>query len=387
MSTWQAGELLINGVHIYYERSGSGQPALLFVHGLTDSGHYWRPILGQLPPGYELVLYDARGHGRSEQPPGGYTYDQLAEDLAGVITALNLAQPIVIGHSMGAATAALMAARHPGLARALILEDPPAGRGITTEQLQAVFDDWRTDLLATKALGPAEKLAKARATRPDWAEADYAEMIQKGWAVLYVGTATFKGVECHSSDAASPESERYDFTKLPKTVKFRFGFHTPTQYVNCQNSDLKGRAFAGEESQRGVQVREHGDTVAQITLHVDHPFWSTVDHDAAELYFDQIAAAATADGTVTLEDLGAVDFTSFKDRSGKSLPWRSCVAEKTPKEGMRKFDSGSVPVDPQASPDAALRNYSDYIHYQQSTEGHLNADGLCAVKRLFPSPR
>ncbi len=178
MSTWQAGELLINGVHIYYERSGSGQPALLFVHGLTDSGHYWRPILGQLPPGYELVLYDARGHGRSEQPPGGYTYDQLAEDLAGVITALNLAQPIVIGHSMGAATAALMAARHPGLARALILEDPPAGHGITTEQLQAVFDDWRTDLLATKALGPAEKLAKARATRPDWAEADYAEWVE-----------------------------------------------------------------------------------------------------------------------------------------------------------------------------------------------------------------
>lgn len=219
------------------------------------------------------------------------------------------------------------------------------------------------------------------------AEADYAEMVQRGWAVLYVGTATFKGVDCKSSDAAATESERYDFTRLPKTVKFRFGFHTPTKYINCQNSDLKGRAFDGEEAQRGVQVRERGETVAQITLHVDHPFWSTVDHDAAELYFDQIAAAATPDGTVTLEDLASVDFTSFKDRSGKHLPWRSCIAEKTPKEGIRKFDSGSVPVNPQASPDAALRNYSDYIHYQQSTEGHLNADGLCAVKRLFPSPR
>lgn len=219
------------------------------------------------------------------------------------------------------------------------------------------------------------------------AEADYAEMVQKGWAVLYVGTATFKGVDCKSSDAASPEAERYDFTRLPKTVKFRFGFHTPTKYVNCQNSSLKGRAFDGEESQRGVQLRAQGETVAQITLHVDHPFWSTVDHDAAELYFDQIAAVATPDGTVTLEDLATVDFTSFKDRAGKKLPWRSCIAEKAPKEGTRKFDSGSVPVNPQASPDAALRNYGDYVHYQQSTEGHLNADGLCAVKRLFPAPR
>jgi len=212
-------------------------------------------------------------------------------------------------------------------------------------------------------------------------DADYAEMVQNGWAVLYVGTATFKGTTCDAGGST------YDFTKLPKTVKFRFGFHTPTQYINCQNSDLRGAAFAGEESQRGVQVDDHGGTVAQITLHVDHPFWSTVDHDAAELYFDQMAAAASPDGTLTLDDLAKVDFTSFEDRNGTGLPWRSCVAEKAAKVGTRKFDSGSVPVDPSASPESALRHYADYVSYQQSTEGHLNAAGLCAVKRLFPSPR
>jgi hypothetical protein len=40
-----------------------------------------------------------------------------------------------------------------------------------------------------------------------------------------------------------------------------------------------------------------------------------------------------------------------------------------------------------APPGDALRNYADFVAYQQSTQGHLNADGLCAVKRLFPSPR
>jgi hypothetical protein len=213
------------------------------------------------------------------------------------------------------------------------------------------------------------------------AAADYAEMVAKGWSVLYVGTATFKGQDCKSSDPT------YDFDALPRVVRFRFGFATPTQYINCQNTDLRGRAFDGEEAQRGVQVKTSGSTVAQITLHVDHPFWNTVDHDAAELFFDQIAVAASPDGNVTLDDLAKLDFTAFKDAAGRDLPWRSCVASKPPRQGTRAFDSGSVAVDPAASPDTALRNYHDYVSYQQSTEGHLNADGLCAVKRLFASPR
>lgn len=211
------------------------------------------------------------------------------------------------------------------------------------------------------------------------AEADYADMVAKGVNVLYVGTATFKGVDCKSSDPT------YDFTKLPSVVKFRFGFKTPTNYANCQNTDLRGKAFDGEEAQRGVQVSS--PTSAQITLHVDHPFWNTVDHDAAELFFDQMAAAASADGTLAVEDLAALDFTSFKDKEGKTLPWRSCIANKAPKTGVRRFDPGSVPVDPNGAPSTALRNYSDYVTYQQSTQGHLNADGLCAVQRQYPAPR
>jgi hypothetical protein len=213
------------------------------------------------------------------------------------------------------------------------------------------------------------------------AEADYAEMQAKGLSVLYVGTATFRGIDCKSSD---PE---YDFDALPKQVKFRFGFKTPTKYKNCQNTDLRGRPFDGEEAQRGVQVSEHGGTVAQITLHVDHPFWNTVDHDAAELYFDQMAAIASPDGTLVSEDLAKLDFTGFKDAAGKPLPWRSCVAEKPVKSGVRKFDAGSITVDPNGAAESSLRSYADFVAYQQSTQGHLNADGLCAIDRKFAAPR
>jgi hypothetical protein len=213
------------------------------------------------------------------------------------------------------------------------------------------------------------------------AEADYADMLAKGLSVLYVGTATFKGVDCKSS------IQGYDFTALPKSVRFRLGFKSPTTYKNCQNTDLHGKAFDGEEAERGVQVSDTGGTVAQITLHVDHPFWNTVDHDAAELYFDQFAAAADADGNLVSDDLAAFDFTNFKDKSGNALPWRSCIADKPVKQGTRAFDPGSVAVNPNASASQALRNYSDYVLYQQSTQGHLNADGLCAVSRNFAAPR
>ena len=215
------------------------------------------------------------------------------------------------------------------------------------------------------------------------AEADYAEMQAKGLSVLYVGTATFKG----GTSCTSSNPDYQGFEKLPTTVRFRLGFKTPTTYKNCQNSDLRGKPFDGEEAQHGVQVSARGATVAQITLHVDHPFWSTVDHDAAELYFDQLAAAANADGELVSDDLASFDFTSFKDKDGNDLPWRSCIAGKPVKTGTRRFDSGSVPVNPTGAPDAALRHYADYVSYQQSTQGHLNADGLCAVERRFAAPR
>lgn len=214
------------------------------------------------------------------------------------------------------------------------------------------------------------------------AEADYVEMTQKGLSVLYVGTATFKGTDCKSSDAAYT-----GFDALPKSVRFRFGFKTPTTYVNCQNTDLKGKPFDGEEAQRGVQLSATASTFAQITLHVDHPFWSTVDHDAAEPFFDQMAAMANADGVVSLDDLAQIDPTNVKDKAGAAMPWRSCLADKPPKEGTRKFDTGSVPVSPQGDPQTSLRHYGEFVSYVQSAQGHLNADGLCAVQRRYAAPR
>lgn len=213
------------------------------------------------------------------------------------------------------------------------------------------------------------------------ASADYDEMVQKGWTTLYVGTATFKGTNCTSGDP------NYDFSTLPTTVSFRLGFATPTQFRNCQNSDLTGKAFEGEEFQRGVQVVEGRENYAQLTFHLEHVFWDTVLHDQARMFFDQFAAAAT-NGRVTNDDLARLDPTSFTDAQGTPLPWRSCLPEVPVASGPRRFDAGSVPlVGSSGDPAQGLRHYADFVAYQQSTMGHLNANGLCAPARQYPSPR
>ena len=216
--------------------------------------------------------------------------------------------------------------------------------------------------------------------------ADYALMVQNGWTVLYAGTATFKGTSCTSTNPA------YDFSKLPKTVKFKLGFRSPTSYINCQNPDNDpAEPFGNEEHQRGVQIKTNATAIVQATLHTDHPFWESARHDAPA-HFDALAAHAKKDGNgdyvVTLEDVKGVNFTAFKDSAGSPLPWRSCLPSYTPPNGAAamNFDSQGIPFNPLGDPAKVLRDYYDYMTYTQRTQGHLNADGLCFVQRRYPSP-
>jgi hypothetical protein len=230
---------------------------------------------------------------------------------------------------------------------------------------------------------PASPAAKRLLPAED--DADYQEMIDKGLTTLFVGTATFRGVDCRSSDAA------YDFSKFPTEVHFRFGFKNPTSYVNCQNPDNDpAAAFEGEEHQRGLLIKENTATVAQVTMHTDHLFWESMEHDAP-LRFDMIAARYAGAGPVanaTLEDLVGVSFTPVKDPAGTPVPSRSCVASDAyalPSTALT-LDTKGVNVNPSGSAGDSIRDLSDYITYNASTMGHLNADGLCYVRRNYPSP-
>ncbi|MDB5217535.1 MAG: hypothetical protein JWO86_5462 [Myxococcaceae bacterium] len=218
---------------------------------------------------------------------------------------------------------------------------------------------------------------------------DYAEMVKNGCTVLYVGTATFKG------DKADPACFPPDRQGWPEVVNFRLCFQSPTTYLNCQNPDNDpARPFGGEEHQRGIALKEGSSVIAQITLHTDHPFWDSVIHDSPT-HFDQLAARvvgqpAGTTPTVTLEDMRGVDYTAVTDANGNALQWRYCLAPRTDAHakfvGAMSFDPQSVPHAVGGNPATGLRDLYDFATYDQSTQGHLDADGLCFVRRSYPSP-
>jgi pimeloyl-ACP methyl ester carboxylesterase len=173
--TWPAIDLETNGVRLRVYRTGRpGAPPVVLVHGLTDNAHYWARTVDVLAPDYDLVLYDARGHGQSGPAPELFDEDTRVTDLLAVVAALDLARPALIGHSMGAATVAVAAARQPGLARGVVLEDPPWVDGQLPEEMRrAYMANWKSDLVALQSLPRAEGLAQRRIEQPDWSEADY----------------------------------------------------------------------------------------------------------------------------------------------------------------------------------------------------------------------
>jgi hypothetical protein len=215
-------------------------------------------------------------------------------------------------------------------------------------------------------------------------EAAYASMIESGATVLYLGTARFEGGDgCTSSDPS------YDFARIPAAVPFSLSFRTPTRFLNCQNQDNQGAPLPDEEAERGIAIPAHTSALAQMTLHLEHAWFSATAHDPA-LRFDALAAQLVGrppGSVVTLDDLRNIDPTAVTDTEGTPVPFRSCDGSPLPKGKQLRFDTGSVAVDRGSPANQALHDLRDFVDYVQSTQGHLNGgEGLCYVQRRFASP-
>jgi N-formylmaleamate deformylase len=124
MAGWTAGTCEANGIDVHYLRTGGDKPPVVLLHGLTANGACWTPLARALEEEYDVVMPDARGHGGSGAPDHGYLYDDLATDVVSFFDVLGLATPVLLGHSMGGMTAAVVASRNPKRVRGLVLADP-----------------------------------------------------------------------------------------------------------------------------------------------------------------------------------------------------------------------------------------------------------------------
>ena len=122
--TWTRGVCETNGIDVRYLRTGGARPPVVLLHGLSGSGACWTPIARALERDADVVMPDARGHGASSAPARGHAYDDLARDVEGLIGGLALDRPVLLGHSMGGMTAAVVASRRAVTLRGLVLVDP-----------------------------------------------------------------------------------------------------------------------------------------------------------------------------------------------------------------------------------------------------------------------
>jgi pimeloyl-ACP methyl ester carboxylesterase len=119
---------------------GQGQPIVL-LHGLMGRARTWWPVAQWLTRYGHVVGLDARGHGRG--PRGGpWTTEQFVADAASLVWTFD--EPsVVIGHSMGGLHAMALAATHPDLVRAVVVEDmAPDQRGRTVDAWRGYFESW-----------------------------------------------------------------------------------------------------------------------------------------------------------------------------------------------------------------------------------------------------
>jgi len=144
-------------IELHYEDHGSGHPVVL-IHGFPLSGRAWeRQERALLAAGYRVITYDRRGFGKSSQPTSGYEYDTFAADLDKVLTALDLRDVYLAGHSMGGGEVAryLGAYGSARVRRAVIvsgippylLKTPETPNGVPRE----VFDQIAAGLTADRA--------------------------------------------------------------------------------------------------------------------------------------------------------------------------------------------------------------------------------------------
>ena len=113
-----------NGVNLFYQRTGKGEP-LILVHGSWADHTTWDRVVPELSQYFEVISYDRRGHSRSSAPAGQGRIAEDVADLAALVKALNVAPVHVAGNSLGGSITLRLAASEPDLVRSISAHEPP----------------------------------------------------------------------------------------------------------------------------------------------------------------------------------------------------------------------------------------------------------------------
>jgi len=235
---WSDGYVYANGIRIHYYHAvpAPGKPVIVMVHGVTDIGLSWTTLTWKLQDDYDIYMLDARGHGLSDPFTPADDGNTLVKDVVGFVKAMNLEKPILMGHSMGAATVMRLGAEYPDLAKAIIMLDPGLG-------------PWPPRRRNTEERSTSDKESGSNDTKSEAQEPEKFTLSMFG----------------------SPETlvaqNNYDFDKMVETCQV----NTPKwDSVDCQYWALSKKQYHGAYSDETWQAMSGtmrtGESLAQIPV-------------------------------------------------------------------------------------------------------------------------
>ena len=199
---WTSRYLHANGLrHHYLEWGDPDAPPLLMLHATGICAWPWKPIARQLARKYRVLAFDQRGHGDTDPSDKGYRFEYVGQDLAAIVTALDLQRPRVIGHSSGGLATIIAANLLPARFGPVVLVETRVSNDVAavpTQDLNRRSERTRMKRPVWESRPAMFDAYRTRATFKDWQDEPYREFIEGGTRLLPDGRAELK---CH------PETE------------------------------------------------------------------------------------------------------------------------------------------------------------------------------------
>ena len=164
----KSGYAPVNGLNLYYEIHGAGEP-LILLHGGLGSTASFGDVLPSLAKTRQVIVTDLQGHGRTADIDRPMSIEAMADDIAGLMKYLRISRADVMGYSLGGAVALQTTIRHPELVRKLVVVSEPCKRNGWYPEGLAAMDHFGPALAEPMKKSPIYQSYAQSAPRPqDW---------------------------------------------------------------------------------------------------------------------------------------------------------------------------------------------------------------------------
>jgi 3-oxoadipate enol-lactonase len=225
----------LDGLRLHYRDEGDAEgAAIVFANSLGTDLRLWDEIVPRLPRGLRVVRYDMRGHGLSDCPPSPYTMDELVSDAAALLDHLSVRETMFVGLSIGGMIAQGLAAKRPGLVRAMVISNTAAKIGTPAM--------WQERIDAVNS-GGIESLADAVMER--WFSPAFRETDEfAAWRHLLVRQPAEGYIGCSAAIAGADLTERTRALTLPTlAIAGSTDGSTPPDLVKATADLVPGSAY------------------------------------------------------------------------------------------------------------------------------------------------